>query len=104
MILRDAPRRRLRERLGTAVTGSWRFGPGFAGSAEAARIWARLHRVLIKLRGRSNVRFGPLWGLKSDISRGPRSAITGCEQSQQKTLGVRAVKQLDSRGSAWKLS
>src|SRR5262245_44991721 len=74
MILRDAPRRRLRERLGTAVTGSWRFGPGFAGSAEAARIWARLHRVLIKLRGRSNVRFGPLCGLKSGISRGPRSA------------------------------
>src|ERR1700745_2317923 len=33
-----------------------------------------------------NVRFGPLCGLKSDISRGPRSAITGCEQSQQSGL------------------
>jgi hypothetical protein len=30
-----------------------------------------------------NVCFGPCCGLKSDISRGPRSAITGREQSQQ---------------------
>src|SRR5215472_1928514 len=30
---------------------------------------------LKNLRGQSNVRFGPLCGLKSDISRGPRSAI-----------------------------
>jgi hypothetical protein len=30
-----------------------------------------------------NVRFGPLCGLKSDISCGPGCAKTGCEQSQQ---------------------
>jgi hypothetical protein len=30
-----------------------------------------------------DVRSGPLCGLKSDISRGPRSAIIGCERSQQ---------------------
>jgi hypothetical protein len=30
-----------------------------------------------------DVRFCPLCGLKSDISRGPRSAISGCEQMQQ---------------------
>jgi hypothetical protein len=30
-----------------------------------------------------NVRFGPLCGLKSDTTRGPRSATIGCEQSQQ---------------------
>ena len=30
-----------------------------------------------------NVRFGPLCGLKSDISRRPRSARNGREQSQQ---------------------
>jgi hypothetical protein len=30
-----------------------------------------------------NVRFGPLCGLKSDISRGPRSAISCREQVQQ---------------------
>ena len=34
-------------------------------------------------RGLINVRFCPLSGLKSDILRGPRSAKTGCEQSQQ---------------------
>jgi hypothetical protein len=34
-------------------------------------------------RGRSNVRLGPLCGLKSDIPRGPRSAKTGREQLQQ---------------------
>jgi hypothetical protein len=31
-----------------------------------------------------NVRFGPLCGLRADISRRPRSANSGCEQSQQK--------------------
>ena len=30
-----------------------------------------------------NVRFAPLCGLKSDISRGPRSANCGREQMQQ---------------------
>jgi hypothetical protein len=34
----------------------------------------RLQRVFIKLRGTSNVRFGPLCGLKSDILGGPKSA------------------------------
>ena len=30
-----------------------------------------------------NVRFAPLCGLNSDISRGPRGAISGCKQLQQ---------------------
>jgi len=32
-----------------------------------------------------NVRFGPLCGLKSDIARGPKSATSGCEQSQERS-------------------
>src|SRR5262252_5303033 len=46
-------------------------------------------RVLIKSRlvqRPGSIRFGPLCGLKSDISRGPRSAISGREQSQQNPL------------------
>src|SRR5262249_54472442 len=35
-----------------------------------------------------NVRFRPLCGLKSDISRGPKSAIRGREQSQQSALHI----------------
>jgi len=38
-----------------------------------------------------NVRFGPLCGLKSDISRGLRSANSGCEQMQQ-TFRARKVE------------
>jgi hypothetical protein len=62
-----------------------------AGKASADN-WAgdrvRLGRVLIRSRLVTaiwiiNVRFGPLCGLKSDITQGPRSAITGCERSQQ---------------------
>src|SRR5215471_11924504 len=48
-----------------------------------------LGRVLIKSRlvqRPGSIRFGPLCGLKSDISRGPRSAISGREQSQQNPL------------------
>src|SRR5262249_45123227 len=41
-----------------------------------------------------NVRFGLLCGLKSDISRGPRSARTGCEQSQQGSLSIRSLQRL----------
>src|SRR5215510_14749476 len=48
-----------------------------------------LGRVLITSRlvqRPGSIRFGPLCGLKSDISRGPRSAISGREQSQQNPL------------------
>src|SRR5262245_13837218 len=41
------------------------------------------HKIAIGDSNLVNVRFGPLCGLKSDISRGPRSAKSGCEQSQQ---------------------
>ena len=37
-----------------------------------------------------NVRFGPLCGLKSDISRGLRSANSGCEQMQQHAVRGRS--------------
>jgi hypothetical protein len=35
-----------------------------------------------------NFRFGSLFGLKSDISRGPSCAKSGCEQSQQSALHI----------------
>jgi len=37
-----------------------------------------------------NVRFGPLCGLKSDISRGLRSANSGCEQMHQHAVHGRS--------------
>src|SRR5215467_13257374 len=42
------------------------------------------HKIAIGDSDLLNVRFGPLYGLKSGISRGPKSATSGCEQSQQK--------------------
>ena len=49
------------------------------GSRDVGKFRRRLHSDLI------NVRFGPLCGLKPDISRGPRSAKSGCEQMRQMT-------------------
>jgi hypothetical protein len=52
-------------------------------------------------RGLINVRCCPLCGLKADISRGPRSAKTGREQTQQmRSLFGHALK----RDHQYKLS
>src|SRR5262249_50791271 len=58
-------------------------------------VWTRtdLGRVLINRdwsQRPDQVRFGPLCGLKSDISQGPRSAKSGPEQVQQKLAQMRA--------------
>ena len=41
------------------------------------------HKIAIGDSDLINVRFAPLCGLKSELPRGPRSAISGREQSQQ---------------------
>src|SRR5262249_2977493 len=53
------------------------------------RLFARedTHKIAIGDRDLINDRFGPLCGLKSDISRGPRSANSGrCRHSRNETL------------------
>ena len=56
-----------------------------AGTQTAEQEPADWSRATHKIAGSDliNVRFGPLCGLKSDISRGPRSAISCREQMQQ---------------------
>jgi hypothetical protein len=54
-----------------------------AGSSLASSARSRPAAKSEALRDLITVRFCPLCGLTADISRGPRSAITGREQSQQ---------------------
>src|SRR6516225_3714567 len=63
-------------------SATWRFLEGLAVAAKLSGACA--HKITIGDSDLINVRFGPLCGLKSDILRGPRSANSGCEQSQQK--------------------
>src|SRR6516164_4760212 len=78
--LQDAPRRRLPERLGTAVTAAG--SPALASQpAQAARKRARLRRVLIQLRGRSNVRFDPT--LRTQVGH-----LTKSEKCQERSSGI----------------
>jgi hypothetical protein len=48
---------------------------------------ACIHKIAIGDSGLSNVRFGPLCELKSDISRGPRSATTGHKALPESGVG-----------------
>jgi hypothetical protein len=65
-----------------------RSGAGWSGgrTRRRGRLRACTHKIAIGDSDVINVRFCPLCGLKSDISRGPRSANSGCEQSQQIAL------------------
>jgi hypothetical protein len=48
----------------------------------------RAHKIAIGDSDLINVRFGPLCGLKSDISRGPRSAMNGVMHCNKRGVSV----------------
>jgi hypothetical protein len=62
-----------------------------------------IFNISVCSRRQQNVRYGP----KSDQIDASQRTAASCHKrtlAPQQNLGVRAVKQLDSRGSAWKLS
>jgi hypothetical protein len=58
--------------------------------------WARTDKIAIDHSDMINVRCGPLCGLKSDISRGPRSAR---ERNRSRGRALRARRRLGLRGA-----
>ena len=54
------------------------------------------HKIAIGDSDLINVCIAPLCGLKSDISRGQRSAKSGCEQSQQAPCTVATIYSITS--------
>src|SRR5262249_48156055 len=77
--------RRTPARYKTA-TGASSSVPGEAERCPEAK--ACTHKIAIGDSDLINVRFGPPCGLEVDVSGGPGSAISGCEQPQQNSASL----------------